>query len=147
VTISGGEPFDQPEALLALIKDLSSMRNKTRKHMDVLIYTGYSENRVRRKFSQHLLYIDALVVGPFVEGVAESKPYRGSDNQRIILYTALGEKRYGPENLANWKSGMQVAADDEGIWMIGIPRQGDLQKFEVGCSNQGLSLGKSSWRC
>lgn len=147
VTISGGEPFDQPEALLALLMALDLWRDDDRGRFDILLYSGYSERRVRRDFTEHLRHIDAVVAGPFKENAGGEKRYCGSDNQRILLFSPLAEERYGSEGLASWKSGMQVAADDEGIWMVGIPKPGDLRRFEAGCMERGLALGKPSWRC
>lgn len=147
VTISGGEPFDQPEALLALLKALGRWRIEDHTRFDILIYTGYSQRRAERDFAEHLRYLDAAVVGPFKENASGIRTYCGSDNQRIVLYSSIGEERYGPERLADWKSGMQVASDAKGIWMIGIPRKGDLGRLEAGCLKRGLSFGKPSWRC
>ncbi len=147
VTISGGEPFDQPEALLALLNALDLWRGDDRGRFDILLYSGYSERRVRRDFTEHLRHIDAVVAGPYKESAGGEKRYCGSDNQRILLCSQLAEERYGPEGLAGWKSGMQVTADDEGIWMIGIPKPGDLRRLEAGCMERGLALGKPSWRC
>jgi anaerobic ribonucleoside-triphosphate reductase activating protein len=147
ITISGGEPFDQPGELLALLETLGRWRSEGRRRLDILVYTGYSERRVRRDFAGHLRHVDALVAGPFRENASGEKSYCGSDNQRIVVCSPLGEERYGPESLASWKSGMHVAADDEGIWMIGIPRRGDLERFEADCLERGLALGKPSWRC
>jgi anaerobic ribonucleoside-triphosphate reductase activating protein len=147
ITISGGEPFDQPAALLALLEILDYWRGEGGRHMDILIYTGYSERRVKRDFAEHLRHIDALIAGPFRENSGKEKSYCGSDNQRIVVCSALGAQRYGPQSLANWQSGIQVAADSEGIWMIGIPRGGDLERLEAGCLQRGLAFGKPSWRC
>jgi len=147
ITISGGEPFDQPEALLVLLEALGRWRSEEQRRFDILLYTGYSERRVRRDFAEHVRNLDAVVAGPFRENAGGEKSYCGSDNQQILLCSPIAEERYGPERLAGWKSGMQVAADDEGIWMIGIPRPGDLMRFEAGCLKRGLVLVKPSWRC
>ncbi|MBP6207322.1 MAG: 4Fe-4S cluster-binding domain-containing protein [Nitrospira sp.] len=147
VTISGGEPFDQPKALLALLKAFDGWRSESRSHFDILLYSGYSEARLRRECAEHLNYLDALVAGPFQERSGGEKPFCGSDNQQMITLSPLAETRYGAAGLSGWKSGMQAAADDEGIWMIGIPRPGDLGRFEAGCAERGLALGKPSWRC
>ena len=147
VTISGGEPFDQPEALLALLKELAEWRAEAGVVFDILLYSGYSEARLKRDSTEHLSLVDALVAGPFRERSGGEKPFCGSDNQRMITLSPLAEARYGTAGLLGWKSGMQVAADDEGIWMIGIPKPGDLGRFEAGCTERGLTLGKPSWRC
>ena len=147
MTISGGEPFDQPMALLALLKALDRWRAEVGGNSDILLYSGYSEARLKRNFAEHLTLLDALVVGPFQERSGCDKQFCGSDNQRMIILSPLAKERYGLEGLSGWKSGMQVAADDQGIWMIGIPKSGDLGRFEAGCATRGLILGKPSWRC
>lgn len=147
VTISGGEPFDQPMALLVLLKAFDVWRAKVGGNFDILLYSGYSEARLKRDYAEHLSLLDALVAGPFRERSGGEKPFCGSDNQRMITFSPLAETRYGSEGLSGWKSGMQVTADDEGIWMIGIPKQGDLGRFEAGCAERGLALGRPSWRC
>lgn len=147
VTITGGEPFDQPEALLVLLKALDGWRTEAGGLFDILLYSGYSEARLKRDFAEHLILLDAVVAGPFLERSGGDKPFCGSDNQRMIVLSPLAEERYGAKSLSGWKSGMQIATDNEGIWMIGIPRPGDLGRFEAGCAERGLALGKPSWRC
>src|SRR5262245_52975450 len=41
VTITGGEPFDQPEALGVLLDGLARWRASTGRSLDVLCYSGY----------------------------------------------------------------------------------------------------------
>lgn len=147
ITISGGEPFDQPDALLGLLEAFDQWRTSEGLQLDILVYTGYSERSVRGRGGVHLRYIDALVTGPYQKGKIGMKPYCGSDNQQMVVLSQIGETRYGASGLAVWKSGMQVAVDGEGIWMIGIPRRDDLKKFEAGCLKRGLELDLPSWRC
>lgn len=147
VTISGGEPFDQPAALLALLDALSNWRSEAVKPFDILLYSGYSERYITREFSNHLHSLDAVVAGPFKESLVGEKRFCGSDNQKILIFSTLAEERYGVEGIEYWKSGIQATTDAEGIWMIGIPRPKDLERFEAGCIKRGLILGKPSWRC
>jgi len=147
VTISGGEPFDQPDSLLALLEVLCQLRSEGTKPFDILLYSGYSECVLSRDFAKHLLRLDAVVAGPFRKSASGKKSYCGSDNQQMLIFSALAEERYGVKGLEDWKSGMQANTDAEGIWMIGIPRPKDLERFEAGCIKRGLILGKPSWRC
>jgi anaerobic ribonucleoside-triphosphate reductase activating protein len=147
VTISGGEPFDQPEALMLLLEALSKWRGETAKPFDILLYSGYSESFIIREFVKHTYSLDAVVAGPFRQSLVGNKKFCGSENQQMVIFSALAEERYGAKGLEDWKTGIQVNADPEGIWMVGIPRPKDLERFEDGCSNRGLILGKPSWRC
>ena len=147
VTISGGEPFDQPDALFALLEGLCKWRNEIKIPFDILLYSGYSKRILSADFAKHLPNIDALVAAPFRSSSGDKKSYAGSDNQEMIVFSELGEKRYGVSGLENWKTGMQVNTDSEGIWMVGIPRRKELEQFEAACTKRGLILEKPSWRC
>jgi len=84
VTLSGGDPLQQPEACLAIIKGLKAIKNYS-----IWLYTGYTIEQLQEEnndvINEILQNIDALVDGPFV--LAEKSldlPFRGSRNQRII---------------------------------------------------------------
>lgn len=86
LTISGGEPFAQPEALAYLLRKL---RDAERGAGHIIVYNGYIlEQLLERNLpavQQALSRIDVLVDGPY--RVDEDSPwmqYRGSANQRII---------------------------------------------------------------
>lgn len=78
VTISGGEPFDQPEELHKLLVWLKLARFD----LDVLVYTGKEMSEIKN--SDILNYIDILIAGPFVEKKKNlDLLWRGSSNQEI----------------------------------------------------------------
>ncbi len=86
VTILGGEPFAQPEGLLALVR---ALRGRGCRH--VLVYSGYTHERLRRMARERppigavLDEIDVLIDGPFVEALADQGgPWTGSGNQRVL---------------------------------------------------------------
>ncbi len=83
VTISGGEPFLQPGALLMLLEGLKARRIHT------VVYTGYTlEALVRRQEPEvqaGLRLTNLLVDGPYVAALADGAgEWRGSRNQRLI---------------------------------------------------------------
>ena len=74
LTISGGEPLMQPEALLELVKEL--------KDFDLCLYTGHELKDVPKEILAYLKYIK---VGPFKkEYKSTMKPFVGSTNQEFI---------------------------------------------------------------
>ncbi len=86
VTVLGGEPFAQPEGLLALVR---ALRDRGCRH--ILAYTGYTYERLRRVALQRsaigavLDEIDVLIDGPFIAALADrAGPWTGSANQRVI---------------------------------------------------------------
>ncbi len=82
ITLSGGDPFFNPEELYNFIGIIKRRTNK-----DIWCYTGYTFEEILADENKRrsLEYIDTLVDGRFCED--QFKPelfYRGSSNQRII---------------------------------------------------------------
>lgn len=81
ITFSGGEPFEQAEALQPLAEELK------RRGYHLMAFSGYTfEHLIMKPECRELLsLLDLLVDGPFIE---EEKSlelrFRGSRNQRII---------------------------------------------------------------
>lgn len=83
ITISGGEPFLQPEAVLYLIQKAQAT------NLDVIVYSGYYIEELKRfnnKFvDQILLTANFLIDGEFEYTKKDlNLLFRGSSNQRII---------------------------------------------------------------
>lgn len=83
ITLSGGDPFYQPEAAARIAANFHE-RGK-----DVWAYTGFVWNDLRNSpgtvWQELLEDIDVLVDGPFLQEQRDLKiPFRGSANQRII---------------------------------------------------------------
>ena len=82
ITVSGGDPFYDPEALTRLLARL-----KAETGMNIWCYTGFTiEYLLRSEVHRPALeYIDVLVDGPFVESLLDPRlSFRGSSNQRLI---------------------------------------------------------------
>lgn len=79
LTITGGEPMMQKEALLDLLKEL--------KDFDLCLYTGHELNEVSQEILAYLKYIK---VGPFVQRLkTTTKPFVGSKNQEFWEVTKI----------------------------------------------------------
>ena len=81
ITLSGGDPFFQPEA----IKEIAKFAKQ--QGLTVWAYTGFTfEELVKyEKTKDALKYIDVLVDGKFeIENRTLSLKFRGSTNQRVI---------------------------------------------------------------
>lgn len=148
VTISGGEPFQQPTALRALLEGLRVWRGS--RQVDILLYSGYVISRLSRNpESRNILDLcDAVVTGPYVERLDDGSPLRGSANQRLVPRTALGRERYDDEGQNGRR--MQVCVEDgaEGrrVYYIGIPRRGDMGRLSAVLDGAGVRAGEASWR-
>ncbi len=81
ITFSGGEPFEQAEALIPLAQEL-----KTRGY-HLMAFSGYTfeQLRSRAECRELLSLLDLLVDGPFLEAQKSLElRFRGSRNQRIL---------------------------------------------------------------
>ncbi len=94
LTISGGDPMAQPEALLCLLRAL-------RAHFDdILLYTGFTLEELRALAAGAagracLDYIDVLIDGPYIdERNTPDCVLRGSSNQEIHFLTPALKPRY-----------------------------------------------------
>jgi anaerobic ribonucleoside-triphosphate reductase activating protein len=135
VTVSGGEPFDQPEALCALLTGLHA-----RACGDVLVFTGHTWEAIARHVTAMPGLIDALVSDPFVIDAPQTRALRGSDNQRLHLLTPLGRRRFAAYERSATAADrrLDVMFDDEGVvWLAGIPARGDLEALRRALEGAG----------
>ena len=149
VTISGGEPFDQPDALAELLRGLRGWRETVARPIDLLCFSGRSWADLQREFPEMLTLLDAVVPEPFVQAEPTGAPLRGSANQRVVALSDLGRERYTGtrelNELASQRARIQVEVDDESIWFIGIPLQGDMRKMEEQAAEAGIRMRRTSW--
>lgn len=80
LTVSGGEPLQQPEALIEL---LELVRDNT--HLSTIIFTGFSYEEVESMpcFKRLARLIDVLIAGRYVEGMRVKSGFTGSANKTI----------------------------------------------------------------
>lgn len=93
VTILGGEPFLQPNGLLALLQTLKQ------RDQHVTLYTGYTlEQLIARpetSIRQILELTDILIDGPFIKGLSDNAgEWIGSTNQRVTHRPAHYENEW-----------------------------------------------------
>lgn len=126
LTISGGEPFEQIEALVALVEGWRRLSDA-----DVLIFTGYEFSEVRSYFDNVSGLADAVITGPYRSQAPQTLALRGSDNQELHILTDKGVRFAEYERLAEPKDRrLDVMFDREGsIWFAGIPARGDFRKL------------------
>lgn len=133
VTISGGEPFDQPAALEHLLREIRRLTT-----VDVFVYSGHPFARLTPWLEGAPGLIDALMSEPYLEGVSQTLALRGSDNQMLHLLTEAGTRRFGPFVAAPGTHRFDVMFDDDGVvWLAGIPGRGDLRRFRQGLKAAG----------
>ena len=110
-TITGGEPFYQPDELDLLLKELRKWSN------DILVFSGYYREQLE-SFAA-LENVAVLVDGPYIKSRNRGLTLRGSDNQNIHI---LNEQFKGEYQLylSNEKSKIQNFLDGESVISVGI---------------------------
>lgn len=124
LTISGGEPFQQLDELVYLLKFA-----RTVGYNDILLYTGYTVEELVKLFGEKFevvtSLITALVDGRFVYGLESDLIWKGSENQRMFIYTKDEELKNLYENFRNTPKNkkVQVIYKNDELFIVGIPYQ------------------------
>ncbi len=106
ITISGGDPLEQPEELLALLEQIQEITQ------DILVYTGYTLAELEQlpHFSAIRQQIAVLIDGRYLEQQNQiSAVLRGSLNQKIHYF----RPEYQPVYEAYLAEGRKI----QNIWM------------------------------
>lgn len=146
VTVSGGEPFDQPEGLRGLLEGLRDwLDGGSNPDADLLAYTGYELDDAISRAPNALAYLDAVIAGPYIALQHSPAAWWGSSNQELVPLTDRGRSRYATPPPASGK--IQIDVDSAGqVWLIGVPQPGILRKVESSLSSAGVQLKGVSWR-
>ena len=116
ITISGGEPFLQQEALCELIA-----RVRERKDIGVIIYTGMKYEEIKNTALAKCS--DIIIDGEYIEEFNDDKSLRGSSNQNAICltdrYRNIIDAHYGKQGRK-----VELVCDNEKTRLIGVPSKG-----------------------
>ncbi len=149
VTVSGGEPFEQPDALAALLAGFHRWREQSALDFDILCYSGLPLRTLERKHAKLLAQIDAVIPEPYVDKLPLGDVWRGSSNQPLVPLSQRGRARYASfvdQPAHEGGKHVQMAVEGGRVWMIGIPDRGDMTRVEELCASRGLGLANVSWR-
>lgn len=139
LTISGGEPFDQPDALLGLLRGARELGVS-----DVLAYSGYRAEALLGTYPELALLLSALVDGPFELGNRTDSVWKGSENQRLTLLKDEFSERYAAWVRTPKRKMQLIGMDGSRKLLIGIPRQEDASRLKNPFSDD-CNGGKPPW--
>ncbi|MEO5358194.1 MAG: radical SAM protein [Nitrospirae bacterium YQR-1] len=125
ITISGGEPFFQPDALYELL-----LLIRERGFNDILLYSGYRHEELALKYGYILPLVDVLIDGEFTAGMETQQWWKGSENQRAIVLSKQQSLVAVYEKYLSQRGNMrplQVIKLKDRIFIAGIPRQQDME--------------------
>lgn len=137
LTISGGEPFDQPEAVAEMVRWFIQCYSS-----DVLVYTGYTlaELQARRDpaTDEILSNLAALVDGPYQRKKNFGRGWMGSENQQLYVYRF--PERY--RDFSTAQRTLQAVQETQRLLFIGIPPQKMKRPKEKG-EDQDADSGRA----
>ena len=116
ITVSGGEPFLQPEALYDLLQYAKEKLN-----LSTVVYTGFRADRIKQRAEERRCaeHIDVLIDGGFEEANPETTLIaRGSTNQEFYFVT----ERYSIEDFYLKARTELIVADDGTVRSTGFAR-------------------------
>ncbi|MCU7862148.1 MAG: radical SAM protein [Candidatus Thiodiazotropha sp. (ex Lucinoma kastoroae)] len=134
VTITGGEPFDQPDQLQRI---LSHCRKYY--HLTTFVYSGYSLEILAMHLKSMEGLIDVLMADPLDISQPQNKPLRGSDNQRLVACSDKGDsvieqiEQHFTENNA-----LNFTFDGDTAWFAGVPKRGDISRVVQKMQESGI---------
>ena len=136
VTITGGEPFDQPEALIELVKSI-----KRESIGNLFVYSGYRKGEIQETLDRIGGEIDALMTEPFEYETADTLPLRGSDNQKLHLLTPIGHRHFSSYDSPTKETALDAMFDEDGtVWFCGIPMRNDLERLSALLESRGHKI-------
>jgi len=131
ITISGGEPFLQAEALTGLIDLIRNQRD-----YGVIIYSGFTYEELKekgadRKAVQDLLEkTDILIDGRYKKELDDGRPFRGSANQRILLLSDRYQSVWEDYYLSADKRNIEIKVTSKNIYLVGVPSEYGLATWK-----------------
>ncbi|MFB7433172.1 4Fe-4S single cluster domain-containing protein [Streptomyces microflavus] len=150
LTVSGGEPLEQPEALGALLAAADRSRHEAdRPDADLLVYTGWEDAEVAASpRAQAVLGLaDAVITGRYRAGEPTRLVWRGSANQNLNPQTPLGHRRYAPHlRRRAERPDVQVRVTEDAVHIVGVPMPGELGRLEREWAARGVTFRENTWR-
>jgi len=141
LTISGGEPFEQPDALALLLRHWRGISDRS-----ILIFTGKELASVKPWLRRNTGLVDAIIAGPYRSELPQTLALRGSDNQQLHVLTALGRELLEfdrPALPADRR--LDVMFDEAGdAWIAGIPSRGDIGRLRRALAAAGHRASTSA---
>lgn len=117
LTISGGEPMLQAEALYHLVRLV-----RVRKDVDIICFTGFQRTQLEKNppyagIPELLGQLDVLIDGPYIARLNDNLGLRGSSNQRVHYLTS----RLAGSDLENGMRKAEIHLTDGEALLVGVP--------------------------
>lgn len=111
-TITGGDPFYQPEDLKKLLDMLKAISN------DIIVYTGYKHYELK---PDELENISVLIDGEYIEELNDNSLLKGSSNQEVYILDKTKKDKYNTYFKTETNK-VQNFFTSDGVVSVGIHR-------------------------
>lgn len=128
LTVFGGEPMDQAEALLPL---LSAIKDHG---LTLMLFSGYTKETLLQsgcEFKKAVIELcDIFVDGPYVEALTDfSRPWIGSSNQNIYFQTP--RYKHLEKDMSSIQNKIEIRIDEQGSVKInGMMRKEEFRDIQ-----------------
>ena len=113
------------------------------------MYSGRSTEQLKSAFPWLWDRVDLLISEPYEDTQSGECALRGSANQRVHRLSALARQRYPEDSLkkvyAVQRQQISMHVDDRSVWMVGIPKPGDMARLRRLLEDRGVTMGRTSW--
>ena len=130
-TLTGGDPFLQPDALRKLLPVLNSITT------DIICYTGYSHDELKVKYDDILSEMAVLIDGRYIEERNTGIVLRGSDNQNVIILNESFAEKYR-DYLSTARNEIQNFRTKDTIISVGIHDRDYMGEIDAFAKAQGF---------
>jgi len=136
ITITGGEPFEQYEALVVF-----SAYIKQKTTLDIYVFSGYTLEELQAKFPDRLFmkYMDYLMDGRYVKELHDNNNFRGSTNQGFYKFDDGRAAQLKSDSFSNNKWSVAVSKNKQ-IFMAGIPKRDELKMLTEDLNQAGIAI-------
>jgi anaerobic ribonucleoside-triphosphate reductase activating protein len=140
LTVTGGEPFEQAEAISWLIDGLRATGD-----VELFVYTGYTLGELASVPGAPGLIAraDLLMDGPFQQDAGDRLIWRGSDNQVLHCLSQRAQSAYSSLRDAEWGDARPLAVQQlpgHAIRLVGIPSRRDWSEIDAALEPLGYEL-------
>ncbi len=84
MTITGGEPLQQIESVITLLRGIKAIGN-----IGTIVLTGFNQEQCFKfsEFDNFRQFTDVLIAGPFMQNLILQEGIRGSSNKDLVLFS------------------------------------------------------------
>ena len=130
-TLTGGDPFAQPESLKQLLPQLREITD------DILVYTGFEYDEVLHTYPEIVSQIGVLIDGKYIQERNTGAILRGSDNQNIMILNGQLADKYR-HYLETAQNEIQNFVAKDGVISVGIHTPGYEKQLDTLLRGKGL---------